>query len=204
MTKKDINTSVRIKEAARKLFTTKGFGRTTTRDIAAEAGINLALVNYYFRSKEELFHEIMFEVAQGFIGQMHVLLNDNKSFEQKVELLVENYIGFLSAQPDLPIFMLSEIRNHPAEVVEKLGIGKLIREAGFFRELAARIPEGIPPVHFFMNLLSLTVFPFIARPMLQAATGHDEGHFAAAMEARKKLIPIWFMAMLQAQPNPEK
>lgn len=203
MTKKDINTAARIKEAARKLFTTRGFGRTTTRDIAAEAGINLALVNYYFRSKEELFHEVMFEVVQGFIGQMSVLLNDNSSFEQKVELLVENYIRFLTAQPDIPIFMLSEIRNHPAEAVEKLGIGKLIREAGFFNELAQRIPAGMPPVQFFMNLLSLVVFPFIAKPMLQAATGYDEEHFMAAMEARKKLIPLWFMSMLQA-PNPEK
>jgi len=200
MTKRDINTAARIREAARKLFTTKGFGRTTTRDIAAEAGINLALVNYHFRSKEELFHEIMFEVVQGFMGQMQVLLNDDQSFEQKVEVLVDNYIRLLNAQPELPIFMLSEMRNHPRELVEKLGIATFIREAEFFKELAQRIPAGISPIHFFMNLLSITVFPFVAKPMLQAATDLNEAQFASAMEARKKLIPLWFKAMLQVKP----
>ncbi|MCF8257621.1 MAG: TetR/AcrR family transcriptional regulator [Flavobacteriales bacterium] len=197
MTTKDINTANRIKAAANRLFAEKGFGRTTTREIATEAGVNLALLNYYFNSKEELFQTIMFEVVGGFISQLQVLLNDDHSFEQKVQFVVDNYINLLTARPDLPVFMLSEIRNHPHEVVERLGLEKLIREALFFKELAQRCPEGITPVQIFMNLLSLTIFPFAAKPLITAATGADGQQFQMMMEQRRKLIPIWFLSMLR-------
>ena len=61
---KDISTEEKIRAAARKIFTQKGFAATRTRDIAEEAGINLALLNYYFRSKEKLFEQIMIEKVQ--------------------------------------------------------------------------------------------------------------------------------------------
>ncbi|MEZ4720471.1 MAG: TetR/AcrR family transcriptional regulator [Flavobacteriales bacterium] len=200
MTKKDLTTANKIKETARRLFTEKGYGRITTRDIAKEADVNLALVNYYFRSKDELFHTIMFEVIQGFMGQMVVLMNDDHSFEEKLELVVSNYIDLLSEQPNLPIFMMSEIRNHPQEMAERLGIAKMIREAKFFKELAERCPEGVPPIQFFMNILSLTVFPFMGKPMIEAATGMEQQQFNMTMQMRKKLIPQWILGML----NPPK
>ena len=61
MSKKDTNTEDKILKAANKVFTQKGFAATRTRDIAAEAGINLALLNYYFRSKKKLFDIVMLE-----------------------------------------------------------------------------------------------------------------------------------------------
>ena len=59
MTEKEISTEEKILEAASKVFTEKGFAGTRTRDIAEHAGINLALLNYYFRSKEKLFEQVM-------------------------------------------------------------------------------------------------------------------------------------------------
>ncbi len=64
----DSSTEEKIKEAARVVFMKKGFAATRTRDIAEEAGINLALLNYYFRSKEKLFELVMFEKFQKFFG----------------------------------------------------------------------------------------------------------------------------------------
>lgn len=199
MSEKDLNTASKIKEAASRLFTEKGFGRTTTRDIATEAGVNLALVNYYFRSKDELFKTIMLETVQGFIGQLRVLLNDEKTFEEKVELVVGNYIELLKQRPDLPIFMLSEMRNHPQEMAAKLGIDKLIHEVKFFQELAQRCPDGVHPIHLFMNLLSMTVFPFIGKPVITTATGMNDEVFMMMMEQRRALIPQWFLSMLKPQ-----
>jgi AcrR family transcriptional regulator len=175
MSEKDLDTASKIKQAANKLFTEKGFGRTTTRDIANEAGVNLALVNYHFRSKDELFKTIMLETIEGFIGQLQVLMNDDHSFEKKVELVVSNYIELLKKRPDLPLFMLSEIRNHPNELVERLGLRKLMLQGKFFEELAQRCPEGVLPIHLFANLLSMTVFPFIAKPLLSAGIGLNDG-----------------------------
>lgn len=196
MPKKDSSTQNKIKEAAKKLFTESGYGRITTRDIAQEAGVNLALVNYHFRSKEELFSIIMMEVLTKFLGEMRIVLNDEHTFEEKVEILVSNYIDMLTKQPDLPIFIMSEIRNHPERLADVMGIDKIFSESSFFRELAQRTPEGENPVHYFLNLVSMTVFPFIAKPILMAALGQNSTHFDGAISARKTLIPQWFNAML--------
>lgn len=197
MSEKDLDTANKIKQAASALFLEKGFGRTTTRDIASAAGVNLALVNYYFRSKEELFKTIMLETVQCFIGQLHVLMNDQHTFEEKVALFVSNYTELLKKRPDLPIFMLSEIRNHPEEMAERLGIEQIIKEAKFFQELAQRCPDGVHPVHLFMNLISMTVFPFIGKPIISAGTGMDNEAFLMMMEQRKQLVPQWFLSMLK-------
>ncbi len=85
----DRPTEEKIKEAARTVFTRKGFAATRTRDIAEEAGLNLALLNYYFRSKEKLFEIVMLEKMQvffGFIGP--IIYDDSTSLELKVEGIV--------------------------------------------------------------------------------------------------------------------
>lgn len=191
------NTAEKIRNAARKLFTELGYGRVTTRDIATAAGVNAALVNYHFRSKEQLFQEIMVEVVRGFMSQMQVLLNDGHSFEEKLELLVNNYYQLLSRQPDLPIFMLSEIRNNPKEMVEKLGVAGVFKEAGFFRELAERCPQEMLPIQLFLNLISMTVFPFIARPIVQNAAGFNDEQFSNLIAERQVHISQWFISMLE-------
>ena len=198
MGEKDINTSNRIKEAAGKLFREKGFGRTTTRDIATEAHVNLALINYYFGSKDKLFRAIMMDTAQGFLSQIRVLLNEDHSFEEKVGMVVSNYIDLLSDRPDLPIFMLSEMRNHPQEMAAELGVAKMLHEATFFKELAQRCPDGVHPAHLFINLLSMTVFPFAAKPLLSTVIGMDNEAFALFMQQRKAFIPQWFLSMLRS------
>jgi AcrR family transcriptional regulator len=192
----DDNTARKIKESAEKLFTEKGYGRTTTREIASEAGVNLALVNYYFRSKEALFQNIMMETIQGFVGQLLILLNDHRSFEEKLELVVSNYIDLLIKKPDLPIFLLSELRNNPEVLAEKLGLHNMFKNASFFKELHQRAPEGMNPIHIFINMLSMTVFPFVARPLINITTGLPEAQFAHIVSERKKLIPMWVLSML--------
>jgi len=194
-----LNTPDKIKQAAQKLFTEKGFGRTTSRDIAAQANVNLALLNYHFGSKEELFRQIIMEVVQGFISSLEVLLNDDTSFDEKVDLVVGNYIDLLTEQPDLPVFMLSELRNHPTEIVERLGLIRTFKEARFFQELKQRCPSQISPVQFFINLLSLSIFPFVAKPMVKEVMGLTDEAFEKEMQKRKKLIPIWFKSMLEIE-----
>src|SRR6478609_280809 len=89
---RDTNTETRIKEAARIVFHKKGFAATRTRDIAQEANINLALLNYYFRSKERLFELIMFDTVTSFFETMGIVFNDETtSLEEKIALVAEKY-----------------------------------------------------------------------------------------------------------------
>src|SRR5690606_19216652 len=110
--KLDTSTEEKIKNAARTVFHKKGYAATRTRDIAEEAGINLALLNYYFRSKEKLFEIIMFETLFGFMQNLVMVMNDEKStLEKKVELTASNYIDLIIKEPNIPIFMLRDRKS---------------------------------------------------------------------------------------------
>src|SRR3954464_13218251 len=100
----DSSTEEKIKNAARTIFHKKGFSATRTRDIAEEAGINLALLNYYFRSKQKLFDEVMKEKIQTLLQTVvPVLINPATTLDDKIKLIVSNYIQVLMANNDLPI-----------------------------------------------------------------------------------------------------
>ncbi|OFY86326.1 MAG: TetR family transcriptional regulator [Bacteroidetes bacterium RIFCSPLOWO2_12_FULL_35_15] len=200
----DPSTEEKIKNAARKVFTQKGYAGTKTRDIAEEAGINLALLNYYFRSKEKLFDIIMLESFQEFMRSMISVFNDEKtSLEKKIESMVSNYIDLLIKQPDIPLFILSELRNNPNEIVKKMSLDNNLMKSFFMKQIQQAIKEekisDISPVHFFMNMMSLTVFPFVASPMLKNLGDLQQKDFDKLMQERKKLIPKWIKATMKVK-----
>src|SRR5688500_11982834 len=126
-TQPDRTTEERIKAAARKVFTKKGFAATRTRDIAEEAGINLALLNYYFRSKQKLFDIVMLENMQRFMMVLHGVFNtESTSLNEKVAAIATNYINLLKEHPDLPLFVLSEIRANPDKLAVNMGVKKML------------------------------------------------------------------------------
>jgi len=199
---KDGTTEQKIKEAARKLFTQKGFAATKTRDIANEAGINLALLNYYFRSKEKLFDIIMSENLEQFIRGVAVLMLDEKaSVSEKLEKLISIYIDMLTQEPDLPIFIINTLRNNPSEMVIKMnaeiGAARDFFEKQIKREIkSGKIPQPVmDPFHLIANMIGLTIFPFVARPLLMRRANINDKQFNAYMQERKTLIPKWLMAM---------
>src|ERR1700744_5879846 len=94
------STEKKIQDAARKIFTKKGFLATTIRDIAAEADINVASVNYYFRSKEKLFEFIMDETIGSLFNRIEpVLNNESMGADEKIELCVGFYIDHILKNP---------------------------------------------------------------------------------------------------------
>jgi len=195
----DITTEERIKEAARLVFMKKGYAATRTRDIAEEAGINLALLNYYFRSKEKLFEIVMMEKMQKLFGGLLGIINDESTtLEKKLEQLVNYYIDMLTLNPDLPIFVLSELRTNGDHLVKSLQVGNLLPHTALFKQLQVNRPD-VNPLHFVINILGATIFPFVAKPMFQAVGNVSEKDFATLMDERRKLIPKWIRASLQTQ-----
>jgi len=195
----DISTQEKIKEAARKVFTQKGYAATRTRDIAEEAGINLALLNYYFRSKEGLFEIVMMEKLQQLFGSLFPVLNEEfTTLEKKVELVANAYIEMLGNNPDLPLFVLSEIRADPERFGQRIQAGKLLRESHFIKQLRERRPD-LHPLQFVMSLMGMMIFPFVGRPVFQAIGAINAKDYAALMEERKTLIPKWVNAMLKVK-----
>jgi AcrR family transcriptional regulator len=196
-----LSTEEKIKEAARTVFTKKGYAAAKTRDIAQEAGINLALLNYYFRSKENLFEIIMLESAQKFFVSMKDILNDEKtSLEKKLELMIGNYIDQLISDPNFPLFMLSEIQANPELLLSKMGSKDFLQRSVLFKQLGQAIIKNrisIHPLHYLMNIIGITVFPFIGKPILKSIGGLSDEQFNALMLERKKLIPMWIKAAMK-------
>jgi len=202
---KNPSTEEKIKEAARRVFTTKGYAATRTRDIAEESGFNLALINYYFRSKEKLFDIIMVEHLQLFVHSVMGFVNDPAtSLEQKLELLVSHYIDMLIANPNLPLFVLNEVNADPQKLIDKIGLKQIVPTemvmATQWKEIVAKKKvTKVNPVHFLMNIVSLTIFPFVGSPIIRNKTGLSMDQFNALMEERKKLIPVWIKAMVMSR-----
>jgi len=198
---KDISTEERIKAAARKVFHQKGFAGTRTRDIAEEAGINHAMLNYYFRSKEKLFEMVMMETMAYFFQGVGTILNDEStSLEEKIERVVANYIDLLLEEPELPTFMFNEVRANPEPFVANAPIIQALEHSVLAQQYAEAVAQGRinEPnlIHTVLNVISLVIFPFIAQPIFTALSRTDKEAYKALMLQRKALIPQWIKAIL--------
>ncbi|MBI1782751.1 MAG: TetR/AcrR family transcriptional regulator [Sphingobacteriales bacterium] len=191
---KDASAEERILLAARKVFMTKGMTGARMQDIADEAGINKAMLHYYFRDKDKLFETIFLEEAKKFFPKINSIFNADTPLFEKFEQFVEEYIDEMLLNPYLPWFVMNELNRDPDQFINKIwGKENLPNPSGFLAQMEKEIKKGtikrIAPVHLLMNLLGMTIFPFIARPMMQRVMRIEDKQFSAAMEQRKKEIP---------------
>jgi len=200
----DTTTETKILAAARTVFHKKGFTATRTRDIAKEADMNLALLNYYFKSKKKLYELIMFETLTSFFQAMGMVFNDETfTLEKKIQLVAAKYIDVIIAEPEIPHFIVSEVRNHGAVILEKMQGAGMILQSNFIKQYREAVKSGKisepNPLHFLMNMLGLIVFPFISSPLIKKIGKLSDRQFEKLMQDRKLLIPVWIKAMLKAK-----
>lgn len=192
--KKDKTTEERILAAAKKIFVIKGMAGARMQDIADEAGINKALLHYYFHSKEKLFEKIFIEAAQKLFPKINEIFSSDTPLFEKIEQFCHEYIAVVMDNPYLPLFVLNEINQDPEYFFGKIwkGAAKPNPEK-FLAQIEREVKKGtikrISPMHLLINLISMTIFPFVAKPMIQRNLGLDELQFRSAMEQRKKEIP---------------
>jgi AcrR family transcriptional regulator len=195
----EISTEEKIIDAARMIFTKKGFLATTVRDIAAEADINVASVNYYFRSKEKLFAVIMDEVIKKLFDKIEpVLNNETTTLFEKIEICVGFYIDQVLENPDFPFFMVNEVMAGSTKLPMVSNL-KLLINSHFAKQLRALQTDGkisFHPVHLLWNISGMIMFPFLARPQAIESGYFNADEFHKLMQERKKLIPIWMKAII--------
>jgi AcrR family transcriptional regulator len=197
MIEKELSTEEKILISASKVFTEKGFSGTRTRDIAEEAGINLALLNYYFRSKEKLFEQVMKAKIVLLFGQILPIITDEKTtLEEKIDLTTEKYIDILSENPNLPVFVISEIQKKNSELTSVLPLKKVFNSSSLIKQIKERRPD-LNPLHFLVTFLGMTIFPFVAKPIFNAFQIIKDDEFQQFIEERRKLIPVWVKTLLE-------
>ena len=198
MIEKELTTEEKILLSASKVFTEKGFAGTRTRDIAEKAGINLALLNYYFRSKEKLFEQVMkIKVVLLFGKIFPILSNEKTSLEEKIDLASEKYFEILSKNPNLPLFVLSEIQKKPSNITSLIPVDQFLKTSVLLKHIREKKPD-LNPLHFIVNFLSMTAFPFIGKPIIKNFNIMDDEEFQKFVAERKTLVPLWTKMILNS------
>ena len=192
--KKDKEAEEKILAAARKVFMTKGMAGARMQDIADEAGINKALLHYYFRDKDKLFEVVFLAEAQKFFPKINTIFKSDAPLFEKIENFVNEYIDEMLENPYLPWFVMNELHRDADQFMYKIwGKDNLPKPGKFLVQIEQEIRSGrikkISPVHLLMNMISMTIFPFVGKPMLIRNLRLTEKQFSEIMEQRKKEIP---------------
>lgn len=199
---KDKGAEEKILAAAKKVFTSKGMTGARMQDIADEAGINKALLHYYFRDKDKLFEVVFLEEAQKFFPKINSIFNSEVPLFEKIHNFVSEYIAEMQENPYLPWFVINEINRDPDQFMYKLwGKDNLPKPGKFLEQIEEEIKAGrirrIHPVHLLMNMLSMTIFPFIGRPMFVRNLRLSDKQFNDIMEQRKTEIPKFIIEAIK-------
>lgn len=206
---RDRDTEQRILDAAHTVFVRRGTAGARMQEIAEEAGVNKALLHYYFRNKARLGEAIFRRVAQQLFARVGAILGSQASLEDKVRHVVALYIDQLLVTPYAPGYVIGEVNQHPERAKQLLeAVGQMRAQAmgeHFLSTLARQLDQAardgrIRPIsieQFIANLASLCVFPFAARPMLGAVLQLDDRAFERFMRERKATLADFILNALR-------
>ena len=189
---KEKNTEERILEAARVVFHEQGYAGARMQAIADRAGINKSMLHYYYRSKDKLFEGIFRTSLMQVLAPAIAVLNADLPLRVKIERFVHSYIDQIVAHPHVPAFVLDELRRHPDRLKQFAGEHAQRMFPRFAAEIREAVDRGeiqpIQPEHVLANIVALCVFPFIARPMIEAVLGFEEDAYHHFIQERKQTV----------------
>ena len=191
MTENDKMTEERIFEAATDVFVDKGMDGARMQDIASHAGINKALLHYYYRTKEQLFNAVFEMIAKKILKKFAPVFDENLSLEEKIRFFFREHISFLQENPKLPAFVLNEINRNPARTK------KLLKNIHFenlwdtlYSQHKAELDnfniskETMPQI--MVTIAAISVFPFAARGLIEGILEKLDMDFNKYIEERKE------------------
>jgi AcrR family transcriptional regulator len=193
-----------IFEAARRVFTRKGYAAARMDEIAKEAGINRALLHYYFRSKERMFEKIFIERISQFFGGLVAILNSEAPLTEKIRRIIDHDISTFQEHPELPLFIMQELSLNPERLpkfMQGAGVNPKVVIDAFGAQVKKASRNGdmraTDGTQLLINIMSMCVYPFIARPLLRPALGLDEEGFRKMMEKRKTEVAAFVMQSIK-------
>ena len=185
------STKNKILITAQDLFISKGFSGTTMRDIASSANINKGLLHYYFQSKKILFENVLQLTTFQLIPKIDNIIHLDIKMDEKIELIVDEYVEFLLKNPKIPPFMINEMNNNTEIFLNSIrGSGINSKVGQIAGELTSQLKKNskIEPIHFYFNLLSLLLYPFLMRPLIENIVLPEKDQFVYLMRLRKKIV----------------
>jgi AcrR family transcriptional regulator len=181
-----------IKQTAKTLFFQKGFLNATTQEIADEAGVNRALIHYYFRSREQMLEILLDEMLHEKKDRVRNILSSGLPFREKIANYIDAVVDHGLKYPYLDNFLVSEMARRP-EKIKTFCARDPLRSSDLIRtQLETEVSSGklaaISPEHFMINLSSLCNYPLLAKSVLKTVHGMSDKAYRKFLVERKKII----------------
>ncbi|WP_340114310.1 TetR/AcrR family transcriptional regulator [Maribellus mangrovi] len=194
--KKD-NTEEKILIAAQSVFIEKGMDGARMQEIANHAGINKALLHYYFRTKQKLFEAIFKKVFKSILPNIMEMVHSDLPIEKKLGIFIEKYIDLLLKNPFVPTFILKEMNRDPgflAATLKSSGIQPREILAMFEHEMEAGNIRKMDPRDLMANILGLSIFPIAAGPLLNILFfDNNKQEYERFIQKRKETVKIFIL-----------
>lgn len=195
------STEQKIFDAAHEVFTQKGMDGAKMQEIADRAGINKALLHYYYRSKEKLYETVARAILGKALPAIRQVIESDQPLEDKLRRFIETYIDIISKNTFIPLFIISEINKHPDRFIDSVLPKDLPKPEQFFQQVQVEINAGrirpIRPQHLIVNIISMCVFPFVGKPMIRILLGMGPGEMRLFLEQRKEEVTSFVLAALR-------
>jgi TetR/AcrR family transcriptional regulator len=200
---KDETTEDKILVAAEESFILEGYEGARMQTIANKAGINKAMLHYYFRSKELLFEKVFDLKVKYFFPELTGIFNQEKPFVDMMEEFVERYISFINQYPFIPFFIIRTI-NSPSKVafIEKLPFKKPLAEMlfkSYARDKEKGIVRDVDPMQFMLSIIGMCMFPFLGRPIMEFAFDIKKDEFSKLMIQRIPELKLYIRTILTVE-----
>ena len=199
-----MTTEKRILEAAKKVFHSKGFDGARMQEIANEAGVNKSLVHYYFRNKDNLFNAVFEDAFSKLLAKLNETFFSDLTFASKIEIFLNYYIDFLSQNSYLPLFILNCLYEKPGQIkamLEKMNISTDRLTEVIRRQVREEFNLEIDPFHIFINILSLSIFPVLAKPLIMTIFGYSKEQLNQFYDERRTIVPEFILNALKGYEN---
>lgn len=174
---KDSSTEDKILEAAKSEFLEFGLYGARMQSIANRAGMNKALLHYYFRNKEKLFDKVFESALERYFSNMDVLSEEQLDFKERVHRLADRFLDFLTEYPQMALFLIKEVSANQALFIEKVEKSQK-GNTTLLKALMDANRKGLisvqDPMLFFVQLISLCTYPFVAKPLFSVIAERNE------------------------------
>ncbi len=162
-------------QAAREYFTRRDFKAVSLRQIAASVGVNPAMVHYYFGSKEGLYLAMLEESVAPLIEQLQAIQADaGKAGRAALSGFLRDYMTTILREPWLPnLIVRREILYQEGELREQFinlfafKLEELLVKLLERGKQEGKVPGHIKPELGALSIVSMALFPFIARPVAE-------------------------------------
>lgn len=201
----EISVEDKIIDAAREIFFEKGYNGATMRDIASKAEVNLALLHYYYRTKEKIFEIVLNQAFITLFKRLNKAFLSDVDIFCKIELMVESYISVGIKHPQLPGFVMHELEVNK-KLVQPL-ILKYKEEQNANKNLSvfyadvqnaidSKIIKPIDVDSLFIDILSLSLFPFVAKNFLSGIV-LDKNKYSHFIKERSKYVSGFIISSIR-------